>query len=107
MREALAAINEEDFASREEYMAKVNEVTEYYNGMINYYYDEMNKSINSNAEVYGQDLETRLGWSAESIGISNEQLVAISQIRKEDYENLDAYYAAIEERTGLDRETIK
>jgi hypothetical protein len=72
MREALAAINEEDFASREEYLAKINEVTDYYNGMINYYYDEMNKSIGYNAEVYAQDLETRLDWSAESVGISNE-----------------------------------
>jgi hypothetical protein len=52
-------------------------------------------------------LETRLGWSAESVGITQDQLVAISEIRREDYDSLDAYYAAIEERTGLDRETIK
>lgn len=107
MRNALAALNEEDFASREEYMAKVDEITKYYNGMINYYYDEMNKSIGYNADIYTQDLQTRTGWSVESINISKEQLIALSDIRREDYESTDAYYAAIEERTGLDREFIK
>ena len=43
MRDALAELNEEDL----EYMAKVNEITEYYNGMINYYYDELNSSSDS------------------------------------------------------------
>jgi len=33
--------------------------------------------------------------------------LAISEIRREDYANLEEYYAAIEERTGLDKETIK
>jgi hypothetical protein len=52
MREALAQLNEEDFASRDEYMKKVNEITDYYTGKINYYYDEMNKSIDYNATIY-------------------------------------------------------
>ena len=107
MRDAIAALSEEDFASKEEYMAAVKEIQDYYGGLINYYYDEMNKTIRYNQEVYATDLETRLGWSAESIGISQEQLIALSEIRREDYDSLDEYYAAIEERTGLDKETIR
>ena len=107
MRDALAELNEEDFASRAEYMAKVNEITEYYNGMINYYYDELNKSIDYNSDIYAYDLQVRSNWSAESIGISQDQLIALSEIRREDYDDTDAYYTAIEERTGLDRAIIK
>lgn len=107
MRDALAELNEEDFASREEYMAKVNEITEYYNGMINYYYDELNKSIGYNTDIYAYDLQVRTDWSAQSVGISQDQLIALSEIRREDYDSTDAYYTAIEERTGLDRAIIK
>ncbi len=107
MRAAIAELSEEDFASKEEYMAAVQEIQDYYSGLINYYYDEMNKTIGYNQEVYALDLEARLGWSAESLGISQQQLIAISEIRREDYASLDEYYAAIEERTGLDKETIK
>ena len=103
MRDALAELDEKDL----EYMAKVNEITEYYNGMINYYYDELNKSIGYNADIYAYDLQVRSNWSAESIGISQDQLIALSEIRREDYDDTDAYYTAIEERTGLDRELIK
>jgi hypothetical protein len=72
MREALASLNEEDFASREEYMKKVDEITDYYNGMINYYYSEMNKTIGYNKDIYADDLQTRMGWSADSVGISQD-----------------------------------
>jgi hypothetical protein len=70
MREALAALSEEDFASRQEYLEKVEVVKNYYDGLIKYYYEEMNKTLGYNSDIYAQDLEFRLGWSAETIGIS-------------------------------------
>ena len=52
---ALRDLDRSKFASDEEYYAEVNRLTEYYTGQRNFYLDELNKSLNNNAEVYAQD----------------------------------------------------
>lgn len=52
---ALRELDRTKFASDEEYYAEVNRLTEYYTGQRNFYLEELNKSLNNNAEVYTQD----------------------------------------------------
>ena len=55
MTQALANIRREDYASEEEYMAKVDQVKTYYTTRLQYYSNEINKALQNNQQLYLED----------------------------------------------------
>jgi ATP-dependent helicase/nuclease subunit A len=72
-----------------------------------YYTDEMNKALGYNKDIYSQDIINRLAWKGESVQVTQDQLLAMAAIRQEDYANMEDYFAAVAEATGLSVETVK
>lgn len=57
MTKAIAEIRREDYASEEEYKAKIEQVKDYYTARLQYYTDEINKALNNNQQLYLEDKE--------------------------------------------------
>jgi hypothetical protein len=67
----------------------------------------MNKALGYNKDIYSQDIINRLAWKGESVQVTQDQLLAMAAIRQEDYANMEDYFAAVAEATGLSVETVK
>lgn len=98
MEQKLAELDESDFKSHEEYLAKRDEIIKYYSGQMGYYSEQY--SI-----VTGDLQENLLALSShygeENISVSEEMKSTLNDDVEEMMDNHDEYVSAVQDAVGL------
>jgi hypothetical protein len=66
----------------------------------------MGIALDNNRTLLAEEIIYRTDWNTMNEDIDREMFANLATIRQSDYESREAYYQAIEERTGLSREQI-
>lgn len=111
MEEEIAAIDVTAYASKEEYLAAVSEITTRYQEKENYLMDEMQKTIASNTEIYNEDVlaygsyaEQHTGVTTALLASNNEYINALSAQVVANRQEMEAAIAAIDESAYATKE---
>lgn len=72
MTEAIAGIHEEDFASVEEYQARVDQVRRYYSERLQFFANEVDKAISNNVNLYENDYVMYTKYTGQTLGAGDQ-----------------------------------
>lgn len=98
MEQKLAELDESDFKSHEEYLAKRDEIIEYYSGQMGYYSEQYSIVVGD----LQQNLLALSGhYGEENISVSEEMKNTLNDDVEEMMDNHDEYVSAVQEAIGL------